>query len=70
MKKHNTVIEKWPSTLKLKPGQAGAEEEVAMMMATDYNHCERYVEWARAMTEKEKIELAARELRELSLDVD
>lgn len=47
IKPQHTIIEEWPTRLKLKPGQLGAEEEIAMALASHYTHNERYVEWVR-----------------------
>lgn len=48
IKHRHTIVEKWPTRLKLRPGQVGAEEEVAILLATDSSYTERYVEWARS----------------------
>lgn len=48
IKDHHTVIEKWPTRLKLTPGQYGADEDLATALAAGYNYMERYVEWTRA----------------------
>jgi len=44
-KDRHTIVEKWPSRPKLKPGQLGADQEIAMLLASNLNHTERYVEW-------------------------
>jgi len=47
MKKSNTVIEKWPTQLKLRVGQEGAEEEFRLNLGSSFTNTERYVEWRR-----------------------
>lgn len=44
----NTVVEEWPTQLKLQPGQKGAEEEFRLLLGPGFTHTERYVEWKRA----------------------
>lgn len=46
-KDRHTIIEKWPTRLKLKPGQPGADNELAIALASHHAHTERYVEWVR-----------------------
>jgi hypothetical protein len=48
MKDRHTIVEKWPTRPKGKPGQPGYENEIAMFLATDLSNTERYVEWKRA----------------------
>lgn len=48
MKKHHTIIEKWPIRLKKNAGQAGAQEEFKMLLQSAHRGSERYVEWKRA----------------------
>lgn len=47
MKKLNTIVEKWPTQLKLKVGQKGAEEEFRLNLGSSFTNVERYVEWRR-----------------------
>ncbi len=47
MKKTHTIIEKWPSKLKLGPDQPGAQEEFDLVMSSGVSGQERYVEWQR-----------------------
>jgi hypothetical protein len=47
MKAHNTIIEKWPTQLKLRKGQKGAEEEFRLNLGSNLTNIERYVEWTR-----------------------
>ncbi len=47
MKKINTIHEKWPTQLKLKAGQEGAEEEFRLNLGSGFTNIERYVEWRR-----------------------
>jgi hypothetical protein len=47
IKARNTVVEKWPLTLKLKKGDAGFDDEFAMLFASGNWSSENYVEWAR-----------------------
>ncbi|KAK4148361.1 hypothetical protein C8A00DRAFT_39095, partial [Chaetomidium leptoderma] len=46
-KEHNTIIEKWPTQLKLQSGQKGAQEEFDVMMGSNLSGIERYVEWKK-----------------------
>jgi hypothetical protein len=46
-KDRHTIVDKWPTRPKRKPGQPSAESEIAMFLATDITHTERYVEWVR-----------------------
>jgi hypothetical protein len=47
MKKSNTIVEKWPTQLKLTVGQKGAEEEFRLKLGSSCTNIERYVEWRR-----------------------
>ncbi|KAH8593889.1 hypothetical protein B0O99DRAFT_546517 [Bisporella sp. PMI_857] len=47
MKKNNTIVEKWPTKLKLQPGQKGAQEEFRLNLGFNFTNTERYVEWRR-----------------------
>jgi hypothetical protein len=45
--KTNTVTEPWPTQLKLKPGQNGAQEEFDVLLGSSLSGLEHYVEWKR-----------------------
>jgi len=45
MKKRNTIVEAWPTALKLKPTDSGAQEEFKLLLASDFSGLERNVEW-------------------------
>ena len=47
MKKSNTIVEKWPTQLKLKVGEQGAEEEFRLHLGSGCGSIERHVEWSR-----------------------
>jgi hypothetical protein len=47
MKGKPTVIEPWPTALKLRPGQDGAQAEFDLLLASSFTGLERYVEWKR-----------------------
>jgi hypothetical protein len=47
MKEEHTITEKWPFRLKLRPGQAGAQEEFDRLVGGGVSGKERYVEWKR-----------------------
>ena len=47
VKEENTIIEPWPTRLKLQPKQAGAQEEFNLMLASNFTGVERYVEWKK-----------------------
>jgi len=47
MKKNNSVAEKWPTQLKLKLGDKGAEEEFRLNLGSGVSCVERYVEWRK-----------------------
>lgn len=45
VKVDHTIVERWPTALKLKPGQQGWEEEFATALASCAVCSQRYVEW-------------------------
>lgn len=45
IKDENTIVEKWPLTLKRKKGDAGFDDEFAMLFASGNWGAETYVEW-------------------------
>ena len=47
IKDKHTIIEKWPYNLKLRPGQAGAQEEFDRALRGSPSSKERYMEWKR-----------------------
>jgi hypothetical protein len=47
LKADNTVIEKWPTALKMELPQPGAQEEFDVLLASGHGGNERYVEWKR-----------------------
>jgi hypothetical protein len=47
-KKTHTVVQPWPTALKIQPMQEGAREEFKLLLASNYSGLERYVEWKRA----------------------
>jgi hypothetical protein len=47
MKEHHTIIEPWPTRLKLRSGQRGWEEEFKLVHSSNHAGSERYVEWRR-----------------------
>ncbi|KAF5984263.1 hypothetical protein FCOIX_2766 [Fusarium coicis] len=47
IKGQQTIIDKWPFRLKLKPGQQGAQQEFHRMMGPGVNGKEFYLEWKR-----------------------
>lgn len=47
MKEQNTIGDAWPTALKLRPGQPGAQEEFDDALASSCTGVERYVEWKR-----------------------
>ena len=49
MKKHHTVVEKWPLRLKFRYGQPGAQEEFDILLGSDHSGAKRYVEWTWEM---------------------
>jgi hypothetical protein len=46
MKKTNTVVGAWPIGVKREPKEKGGREEFELLLASNYNGLERYVEWA------------------------
>jgi hypothetical protein len=48
MKKSHTVIEPWPTALKLRHNQKGGREAFELLLASSCSGVERYVEWKRA----------------------
>ncbi|KAJ5970760.1 uncharacterized protein N7479_000678 [Penicillium vulpinum] len=48
-KSRNTIIEEWPTQLKLQLGQKGAEEEFRNLLGSDFSGLEHYVEWRRTV---------------------
>jgi hypothetical protein len=55
MKEKHTVIEKWPFRLKLRPGQAGAQEEFNRLLSGGVSGKERYIEWQRICTYEDEM---------------
>ncbi|SMR61109.1 unnamed protein product [Zymoseptoria tritici ST99CH_1E4] len=47
MKKKHTIVEKWPTKMKLKLGQLGVKQELKLLRASGLRVDERYVEWKR-----------------------
>lgn len=47
MKKVHTVVEKWPTRLKLQLGEEGAKEEFRALLGSTFTGTERHVEWRR-----------------------
>lgn len=47
MKEDNTIVDPWPTRLKLRQGQPGAQEEFATLLSSSFSGLERYVEWKR-----------------------
>jgi hypothetical protein len=45
--KNNTITDKWPTWLKLQPGQKGAKDELHLSLGSNFLGTERYVEWKR-----------------------
>ncbi|KAI1779113.1 hypothetical protein F4818DRAFT_403367 [Hypoxylon cercidicola] len=45
MKEYNTIVDPWPTRLKLRPDQPGAQEEFARALSSPFTGVERYVEW-------------------------
>jgi hypothetical protein len=48
VKSRNSIVDKWPSRLKLRPKQPGAQEEFDAAVASKLNGTEVYLEWQRA----------------------
>jgi len=47
MRQRNSIVEKWPYRLKLRPGQPGAREEFDNAVAGGLTGTECYLEWYR-----------------------
>lgn len=47
MKRRNTIVDMWPTQLKLPEGHEGAVEEFRLKLGSDVSNTERYVEWTR-----------------------
>jgi hypothetical protein len=47
MKKRNTIVDMWPTQLKLLEGQEGAMEEFRLKLGSSVTNLECYVEWRR-----------------------
>ncbi len=47
MKAPHTIIDKWPTRLKLQPDQQGAQDEFNVVFSSSHRGMDRYVEWAR-----------------------
>lgn len=47
MKSVHTIVEKWPTRLKLQQGEKGDKEEFLMLLGSTFTGSERYVEWRR-----------------------
>lgn len=47
MKEENTVIEKWPYRLNIRPGQPGAQDEFDRLISGGLSGKEFYLEWKR-----------------------
>lgn len=48
-KENNTIVEKWPTRVKLQIGQQGAQEEFDVLLGSNFSGMERYVEWKREL---------------------
>ncbi|OBT89075.1 hypothetical protein VE02_01946 [Pseudogymnoascus sp. 03VT05] len=48
MKEVHTIVEKWPTRLKLRLGEKGDKEEFIMLLGSSFIGTERHVEWRRA----------------------
>lgn len=48
MKKRNTIVDMWPTQLKLREGQDGAIEEFRFKLGSSVTNVECCVEWRRA----------------------
>jgi hypothetical protein len=48
MKPRNTIVDMWPTQLKLREGQAGAIEEFRYKLGSSVTNVECCVEWRRA----------------------
>ncbi|KAI1811449.1 hypothetical protein GGS20DRAFT_562966 [Poronia punctata] len=47
IKEANTIVEKWPTRLKLKPEDPGAVQEFDLLLASGFSSLERFTEWKR-----------------------
>lgn len=47
LKQKNTIIEKWPFRLKLRPGQIGSQKEFERLLSGGVSGKEIYLEWKR-----------------------
>lgn len=47
MKENNTIVEHWPTQLKLKSSEEGTEKEFRLLLGSSFPRMERYVEWRR-----------------------
>lgn len=47
MKEIHTIVEKWPTRLKLQLGEEGAKEEFRALLGSTFIGTERHVEWRR-----------------------
>lgn len=47
MKRNNTIVDKWPTQLKLKLGQEGTEEDFDLLLGSGCVDMERDAEWKR-----------------------
>jgi hypothetical protein len=47
MKRRNTIVDMWPTQLKLPEGHEGAVEEFRAKLGSGVTNVERYVEWTR-----------------------
>lgn len=45
MKAKNTIVEEWPTRLKLQSDHQGAEDEFRLNLGSGFTSLERYVEW-------------------------
>ena len=43
----NTVVEAWPTRLRKRPGEEGAQRAFELALRSDATGCERFVEWVR-----------------------
>ncbi|KAJ5150509.1 uncharacterized protein N7500_010698 [Penicillium coprophilum] len=48
-KKRNTIVEEWPTQLKLQLKQKGAVEEFRTLLGSNFSGLEHYVEWRRTV---------------------
>jgi hypothetical protein len=48
IKSRNSIVEKWPTRLKLQPDQPGAQQEFNAAVASNLIGTECYLEWQRA----------------------